>query len=81
MSGAALAGVAAAVATIEHSADAETLQSAVRAFASPFGYDRFVIYTAPPPGDGAVDRVLWLEGPMVAHVMPQLTSREREVIR
>lgn len=62
MGGAALAGVAAAVATIEHSADAEPLQSAVRAFAAPFGYDRFVIYTAPPPGDGAVDRVLWLEG-------------------
>ena len=62
MSGAALAGAAAAVAAIEHSMDAETLHATVRAYAAPFGYGRFVIYTAPPPGDGAVDRILWLEG-------------------
>lgn len=62
MRGAALAGSAAAVAAIEGSMDADTLHATVRAFAAPFGYDRFVIYTAPPPGDGAVDRILWLEG-------------------
>src|SRR5204862_371203 len=50
MSGAALAGAAAAVAAIEHSMDAETLHATVRAYAAPFGYGRFVIYTAPPPG-------------------------------
>lgn len=62
MSGVALAATAASVAAIERSADADALHAAVRAFALPLGYDRFVIYTAPPPGDGAVDRILWLEG-------------------
>ena len=62
MSGAVLGGAAAAVAAIERSTDADALHATIRAFAAPFGYDRFVIYTAPPPGDGAVDRILWLEG-------------------
>lgn len=62
MDGAALAGVAATVAAIEGSADDSALHDAVRTFAAPLGYDRYVIYTAPPPGDEAVDRVLWIEG-------------------
>ncbi|MDY0960469.1 LuxR C-terminal-related transcriptional regulator [Sphingomonas sp. CFBP8993] len=62
MRGAALAGAATVVAAIEASVDEGALHDAVRAFVAPIGYDRFVIYTAPPPGDGAVDRILWIEG-------------------
>lgn len=62
MGGAALAQVAATVAAIERGEDMATLSDAVRAFAAPLGYDRFVLYTAPPPGDGIVERLLWLEG-------------------
>lgn len=62
MDGAVQAGTAATVVAIERSTYAEALYAAIRAFAAPFGYDRFVIYTAPAPGDGAVDRILWLEG-------------------
>ncbi|KTR83907.1 LuxR family transcriptional regulator [Novosphingobium barchaimii] len=57
-----LAGAATTVGAIEASTDEGALHDAVRAFAAPLGYDRFVIYTAPAPGDGAVDRVLWIEG-------------------
>jgi LuxR family transcriptional regulator (chaperone HchA-associated) len=62
MDGATLTGVAATVTAIEQCADDGELHDMVRAFAAPLGYDRFVIYTAPPLGDGAVDRVLWVEG-------------------
>lgn len=62
MSGAALARVAAAVATIERSEDMDALHEAVRLFAAPLGYDRFVLYSAPPPGDGIVEQLLWVEG-------------------
>jgi len=62
MDGATLTGVAATVTAIEQCADDVELHDMVRAFAAPLGYDRFVIYTAPPLGDGAVDRVLWVEG-------------------
>ena len=62
MGGAALAGAGAAVAAIERSGDADATHAVVRAFAAPFGYDRFVIYTAPSPGGAAVEHILWLEG-------------------
>ncbi|HEV2600505.1 PA1136 family autoinducer-binding transcriptional regulator [Sphingopyxis sp.] len=62
MGGAALTGAAATVAAIEACTDEDLLHDTVRAFAAPFGFDRFVVYTAPPPGDGAVDRILWIEG-------------------
>ena len=62
MDGATLAGVPATIAAIEGGADDGALHDIVRTFSAPLGYDRFVIYTAPPPGDGAVDRVLWVEG-------------------
>lgn len=58
MSGAALAGVTAAVAAIERSVNSDALHAAVHAFAAPLGYDRFVHYTAPPPGGGAFDGIL-----------------------
>jgi LuxR family transcriptional regulator (chaperone HchA-associated) len=62
MSEAALGRVVTTIAAIERSADMSTLRHAVRAFAGPLGYDRFVLYAAPPPGDGIVERLLWLEG-------------------
>jgi hypothetical protein len=46
MSGAALAGAGAAIAAIEQCADEEAFHDTVRAYATPLGYDRFVIYTA-----------------------------------
>ena len=62
MGGSALGTVATAVSAIERSTDMEALRRTIRAFADPLGYDRFVIYTAPPPGDGVVEQLLWLEG-------------------
>ena len=62
MHGAVLGGASATVAAIERSDDAAALHQAVRTFAAPLGYDRFVLYTAPPPGDGIVEQLLWLEG-------------------
>ena len=66
MDGTALNGAAAAVAAIERSADLDALRDAVRRFASPFGYDRFVLYTSPAsgsgPDDGIVEHLLWVEG-------------------
>ena len=43
----------------------DALRESVRAFAGPLGYDSFVLYTAPPPGDGpddVVEDLLWIEG-------------------
>lgn len=57
-----LAGAAAAVAAIERGADMAAMRRAVRAFACPLGYDRFVLYTAPASGDGVVEELLWMEG-------------------
>lgn len=34
----------------------------MRAFAAPMGYDRFVLYTTPPAGEGVIDQLLWVEG-------------------
>ena len=62
MNGSALIGAAAAVASIERNGDMEALRDAVRRFVGPLGYDRFVLYTAPPPGEGIVEQLLWLEG-------------------
>lgn len=69
MGGSALGGAAAAIAAIEASADIDALRENVRVFAGRLGYDRFVLYTAPPPGDGPedgiVDNLLWVEGDWV----------------
>ena len=65
MSGPALGVVASSVAEIERSADMDALRGSVRAFAGPLGYDSFILYTAPPPSDGADDVIkdlLWVEG-------------------
>lgn len=55
-------GLAATVVTIERSADMDALRGAVRAFAGPLGYDRFVLYAAPPADDGFGVELFWLEG-------------------
>lgn len=39
-----------------------TVCQAVRAFAHPLGYNRFILYTAPPAGDELVEERLWAEG-------------------
>lgn len=62
MDGGALTRVAPTVASIERSGDINAMRHLIRAFVGPLGYDRFVLYTAPPSGDGIVERVLWLEG-------------------
>lgn len=65
MSEPALTKAAAAVTAIERSADMDALRSSVRAFAGPLGYDCFILYTAPPPGDGpddVVEDLLLIEG-------------------
>lgn len=55
-----------AVAAIERSTEMDALREIVRVFARRLGYDRFVLYTAPPPDDGPedgiVDYLLWVEG-------------------
>lgn len=66
MDGTALNGAAATVAAIERSADMDALRDSVRVFAGRLGYDRFVLYTAPPLGEdpeaGLVEHLLWVEG-------------------
>ncbi|MGN5373753.1 PA1136 family autoinducer-binding transcriptional regulator [Sphingomonas hankookensis] len=57
-----LARTAATVAAIERGDDMDVVRHAVRTFADPLGYDRFVLYTAPRAGRGIVERILWLEG-------------------
>ena len=54
--------LASTVASIERSADIDALCTVVRTFARPLGYDRFVLYTAPPAGEGVIDQLLWVEG-------------------
>lgn len=62
MGGPALAGVSTAIAAIERTGDMDALRDAVRRFAAPFGYDRFVLYAAARPGEDVVERIWWLEG-------------------
>lgn len=66
MGGPALGGAAATVIAIERSADMDALGEHVRVFTRRLGYDRFVLYTAPPPGNGPedsiVDHLLWVDG-------------------
>ena len=65
VSGPVLIRAASAIAAIERSAGMAALRESVRAFAGPLGYDSFVLYTAPPPGDGSdaiVEDLLWIEG-------------------
>nr|WP_316629265.1 PA1136 family autoinducer-binding transcriptional regulator [uncultured Brevundimonas sp.] len=54
--------LASTISLIEQSTDLDALRSPVRAFAAPMGYDRFVLYTTPPAGEGVIDQLLWIEG-------------------
>jgi LuxR family quorum sensing-dependent transcriptional regulator len=38
------------------------IKKAVRAFAKPRGYDRFVLFSASPARDDVVERIYWVEG-------------------
>lgn len=68
-SGPALVKAAVAVAAIERSADMDALRQTVRAFAGPFGYDRFVLYATSPEGEAVVDRVLTGDEPIEASTL------------
>lgn len=54
--------IAQLVAQIEHSETLETVQDSVRAFVKPWGYDRFVLYSATPTREGVIDHLFWVEG-------------------
>ena len=62
MGAAGTGGLTATIVAIERGADMDALRRSVRAFAGPLGYDRFILYAAPPSGDGIVERLLWMEG-------------------
>lgn len=50
------------VAAIERSDTLEALARAVRAFALPLGYDRFVLYSATPTRAELIEELFWVEG-------------------
>ncbi|WP_130804004.1 PA1136 family autoinducer-binding transcriptional regulator [Acinetobacter ihumii] len=50
------------VLALQQSTDMNELSQHVRTFATPLGYDRFILYTVPPKGEGAIGELLWLEG-------------------
>lgn len=50
------------VAAIERSQTLAALTGAVRDFARPLGYDRFVLYSATPSKEEIVDHLYWVEG-------------------
>lgn len=54
--------IARIVAQLERCETFEAVQGIVRAFAKPFGYDRFVLYSATPTRDGLIDHLFWVEG-------------------
>ena len=47
---------------IEASKNLTAIQTAVRNFAEPLGYDKFVIFSASATLDGIVERIYWIEG-------------------
>ncbi|WP_153871862.1 PA1136 family autoinducer-binding transcriptional regulator [Pseudomonas haemolytica] len=51
-----------AVLEIEAAQKLEAVQQAVRSFARPYGYDRFVLFSASPVSDEVVERIYWVEG-------------------
>ena len=50
------------VAAIEGSDIQDDITAAVRAFAAPYGYDRFVLYSSQPTRDQVIDTLYWVEG-------------------
>ena len=47
---------------IERSPSLPEIRAAIRDFASPLGYDRFVLFSASARQGGVVDRIYWVEG-------------------
>ncbi|MFL1465544.1 PA1136 family autoinducer-binding transcriptional regulator [Marinobacter sp. HN1S83] len=47
---------------IEGCESLQAIQDAVRAFAGPLGYDRFILFSASSTLDGIVERIYWVEG-------------------
>lgn len=47
---------------IERSQTQSEVEGLVRAFVKPWGYDRFVLYSAMPTREGVVDHLFWVEG-------------------
>lgn len=50
------------IAKIEYSETLEEVQDIVRIFVKPWGYDRFVLYSATPTREGVIDHLFWVEG-------------------
>ena len=51
-----------AVLEIEAAHKLESIKKAVRGFASPFGYDRFVLFSASSASEEVRERIYWVEG-------------------
>ena len=51
-----------AVLEIEAAQKLEAVQQAVRSFARPYGYDRFVLFSAASASEEVVERIYWVEG-------------------
>ncbi|WP_092407297.1 PA1136 family autoinducer-binding transcriptional regulator [Pseudomonas sp. NFACC02] len=47
---------------IEAALDLESIQNAVREFAAPCGYDRFVLFSASSASEDVLERLYWVEG-------------------
>lgn len=54
--------IARIVAQLERCETFNAAQAIVRAFAKPWGYNRFVLYSATPTRDGVIDHLFWVEG-------------------
>src|SRR5690606_25037860 len=48
--------------SIENCQSLTSIQDAVRAFAKPYGYDRYVLYSASSMIDDIVEHIYWVEG-------------------
>ena len=47
---------------IETARTLESIKKAVRGFATPYGYDRFVLFSASPASEEVVEHIYWVEG-------------------
>lgn len=47
---------------IEAARDLGTIQDVVRRIAKPYGYDRFVLFSASSANEDVVERLYWVEG-------------------
>ncbi|MBH04128.1 MAG: LuxR family transcriptional regulator [Xanthomonadales bacterium] len=47
---------------VEHAGTLTAIEETVRAYSAPFGYDRFVLFSATAARDEVVERIYWVEG-------------------